>query len=296
MNKISKRLFYNTIANKSFYLLSIFSCILLASFLILLLWKSYPIIQKYSLFKLLTTSDWRPNSGFFGFFPFIVSTFWTTFIAIILALPVCLLTSIYLMEYASRRTKGLIMPIIDILSGIPSVIFGIWGVIAIVPFIEKFAAILHINTQGYSILAGGIVLSVMVIPILVNIFCEVIATIPKEYREATLSLGATKWETIKKVVIKKARAGLFAAIILAFSRALGETIAVLMVVGNSPVTPKSIFDMGYPIPALIANNYGEMMSIPIFESALMFAAFILFIIILIFNIIGRIILNKLGNQ
>ena len=136
----------------------------------------------------------------------------------------------------------------------------------------------------------------MVFPILINIYSEVLRTIPKDLRDASLSLGATKWETIRKVLYRKAFTGLFAATLLGLSRALGETIAVLMVVGNSPVIPKGIFNMGYPIPALIANNYGEMMSIPMYDAALMTAALILFMIILVFNILGRMVLIRLEKK
>jgi len=121
-------------------------------------------------------------------------------------------------------------------------------------------------------------------------------TIPQELKDASLSLGATRWETIKKVVLKKALPGIIAAIVLAISRAFGETIAVLMVCGNNADVPHSVFDPGYPLPALIANNYGEMLSIPLYDSALMFAALLLFIIILLFNIISRIILTKLERR
>jgi len=124
----------------------------------------------------------------------------------------------------------------------------------------------------------------------------VFRTIPQDLRDASLSLGATKWETVKKVVLRKAFPGIIAAVVLAVSRAFGETIAVLMVCGNNAVAPHSVFDPGYPLPALIANNYGEMMSIPRYDSALMFAALLLFLIILLFNIISRVILSRLESR
>jgi phosphate transport system permease protein len=145
-------------------------------------------------------------------------------------------------------------------------------------------------------LAGGVVLSIMIIPLIISIVVEVFRSIPKEMREASMSLGATKWETIKKVVVRKSLPGIVAAVVLAISRAFGETIAVLMVCGNFTDMPKSIFDSCYPLPALIANNYGEMMSIPNYEAALMFAAFLLFIIIILFNAASRLVLNQLNNR
>jgi len=131
---------------------------------------------------------------------------------------------------------------------------------------------------------------------MINILIEIFAAVPKELREASLSLGATNWQTIKFVILRKSLSGIIAAIVLAISRAFGETIAVLMVCGNVPGVPKSLLDAGYPLPALIANNYGEMLSIPLYDSALMFAAFILFIIIFIFNTISRLVLIKIERR
>ncbi len=142
----------------------------------------------------------------------------------------------------------------------------------------------------YIILAD---LAVMIFPIMISIMVEVLQTIPYELKAASLSLGATKWDTIKHVILKKARPGIVAAIVLSTSRAFGETIAVLMVCGNVAKVPTSVFDAGYPIPALIANNFGEMMSIPLYESALMFSALLLFVIIFVFNLISRLILRRL---
>jgi len=137
----------------------------------------------------------------------------------------------------------------------------------------------------------------MIFPIMISIMVEVLQTIPYDLKAASLSLGATKWDTIKHVILKKARPGIVAAIVLSTSRAFGETIAVLMVCGNVAKVPTSIFDAGYPIPALIANNFGEMMSIPLYESALMFSALLLFVIIFIFNLSSRLILRRLeGGQ
>jgi phosphate transport system permease protein len=132
----------------------------------------------------------------------------------------------------------------------------------------------------------------MIVPLIVSILTEIFRSIPAEMREASASLGATKWQTVKKVVLRKSLPGIIAATVLAISRAFGETIAVLMVCGNMTEIPRSIFDSCYPLPALIANNYGEMMSMPGYESALMLAAFLLFIIIVIFNAAARITLNQ----
>lgn len=275
-------------------LLSIFFLFLIGGGLF---YKSLPIMQEKNLWTLLTTSNWRPFKGDFGFASYIISTLYVTGIAIVIALPLSLLTSIYIIEYASPKILRAFSSVVDLLSGIPPVIYGVWGTLTIVPFIsEKIAPHFVEFSTGYSVLAGGVVLAIMIIPLIISILMEVFSAVPKEMREASMSLGATKWQTVKKVVIRKSIPGIVAATVLAISRAFGETIAVLMVCGNFTDLPKSIFDACYPIPALIANNYGEMMSVPQYESALMFAAFLLFFIIVVFNVISRLVLIQIDKR
>lgn len=261
--------------------------------------RSRPLLQSTSIGDLVFGSTWQPSAGHFGLRPFIVGTLWVTGLSVVLAVPLCIFASIYLAEYASTRVRTIVKPIIDLLAGIPSVVYGVWGVLVIVPFISDTLgpfAQSHLSrisflrsefTTGYCILAGGIVLAIMIIPVIVSVSEEVLGAVPVECREASYALGATRMETITKVVIRKAMPGLVAAIVLGLSRALGETMAVLMVVGNVAEMPKSIFDAAYPMPALIANNYGEMMSIPKYDSALLFASLVLLIIVLILNVLAR---------
>ncbi len=291
------RLLKDKILSKLMLVFTLASVSLLLVIAVGLYFHSIPILQKSSWWQLTTSSIWKPLKGLFGFYPFIMGTLWVTGIAIIIALPLCLLTALYIVEYAHPRIKRILVPFVNLLSGIPPVIFGVWGVLFIVPFIQKYLAPHFVEfSTGYSVLAGGIVLAVMIFPLIVSIISEVLNTIPQELKDASLSLGATQWETIKKVILRKALPGIIAAIVLAISRAFGETIAVLMVCGNNAVVPHSVFDPGYPLPALIANNYGDMMSIPLYDSALMFAALLLFIIILLFNIISRVILARLERN
>lgn len=259
--------------------------------------KASPILHEKSLWQLISTSSWKPFKGDFGFLPFIMGTLWVTGLAILMALPLALLTSIYLSEYAHPRTKKLVEPILDILAAIPPVVYGVWGVLAVVPFIaDRIAPNFVEFSTGYSVLAGGVVLAVMITPLLISLFCEIFNAIPRELRDASLSLGATEWQTTKWVILRKSVPGIIAAVVLAISRAFGETIAVLMVCGNIPLAPNSLFDSAYPLPALIANNYGEMLSIPNYEAALMLAALILFVIILVFNFISRLVLIRIEKR
>jgi phosphate transport system permease protein len=292
------RVLRDRIAGKSVWIVSVFTGLLLFLIIAGLLIKSLPIMESHSLNDLLFKSLWKPRKNLFGFLPYILSTVYVTLISIIIAVPLCILCSIYLSEYANKKVKSFVTSLVDILAGIPSVIFGIWGIIMIVPFISNTLAPAFgvEDTTGYSILAGGLVLAIMVFPIVIHIMLEVLRTVPVELREASLSLGANKWETIKKVVLRRAAPGISAAIVLGFSRAFGETLAVLMVVGNTSLIPHSLFDSGYPLPALIANNYGEMMSIPMYDSALMFAALLLLTVILLFNVLARVVIMRVERK
>jgi phosphate transport system permease protein len=248
--------------------------------------KSFLLIHDYSLSDLLFSKVWKPGSGQFGFYPFIVGSIWVTLLAMLITAPICLLTAIYVTHYTKKRFLRIMHPAIDILAGIPSVVYGVWGILVIIPFISSYLGPLFgVETLGYSILAASFVLSIMIIPFVLNILIEVFRAVPTELEEAALSLGATQWQTVKHVIVKKSLPGIIAAFGFGLARAFGETMAVLMVVGNVVKLPKSVFDPGYTLPALIANNYGEMLSIPKYESALMFAALILLAVSLFFNLI-----------
>ncbi len=254
--------------------------------------KSRPVLLQESILDLIFSSSWAPLRGEFGFFPFIVGTVEVTATAMVLTLPVCILSAIYLSEYAHRHVREGVRLVVDIMAGIPSVIYGLWGIIIIVPFVRDLGQALGYPTTGYSLLSGGIILGMMVSPIIISVSLEVLRSVPMEAREATLALGTTRWETVKHVVLRVARHGILSAIVLGFTRAFGETIAVLMIVGNVPQVPKSIFDPAYPLPALLANNYGEMMSIPMYESALLLSAFILLLVVSGFNLVAHITLLR----
>jgi phosphate transport system permease protein len=258
-----------------------------------LMLKSESVLHANSLSDLLFSTEWKPFQGKFGFYSYIYSSVLVTLLALVISVPICLLAAIYLTQYAKGIYLKAIQPVIDILAGIPSIIFGVWGILIIVPFISKYLApFFGIETAGYSILVGALVLSVMIIPFILNILLEIFKSISKELPQASIALGATKWQTIKYVVLRKAFPGIVSAIVFGLSRAFGETIAVLMVVGNVAQIPSNIFQPGYPLPALIANNYGEMLSIPNYDSALMFAALILLVIVLFFNLAARLLISR----
>ncbi len=292
-------------ARRAFFIFTLLPVLLILFVTGALFVRSWPIISEYGLSDLIFGEVWKPNNGQFGFWPFILGTFWVTAVGVILSVPACLLASIYLAEYAHARTRSFAKPVLDLLAAIPPVVYGVWGLLAIVPFVDDVLAplsdrwlgsvsIFSVNQPtGFNILSAGIVLAVMIAPLVISVMYEILSTVPNDLRHASLAVGATQWQTIRNIVLPQVGPGILAAVVLGASRALGETIAVLMVVGNIPQIPTSIFDSAYPLPALIANNYGEMMSIPLYDAALLSAALVLLVVILIFNILSLIVLRRM---
>lgn len=278
----------------SFTLLAFMLVVVIAIGLVV---KSMPILEDKSLWELIAGSKWKPMRGDFGFLPFILGTLWVTGVAVLWALPVSLLTAIFLTENSKRWVQKVVFPVLDILAGLPSVVYGVWGVLVVVPWISDWLAPHFVEfSTGYTIMAASVVLGIMILPLMISLFVELFSAVPQEYRDASIALGATRWQTTKHVLLRKAFPGILASVILAISRAMGETIAVLMVCGNIVQIPKSLLDGAYPLPALIANNYGEMLSVPLYESALMLAALILFVVVFLFNIVSRIILHRIESK
>lgn len=295
-------------ARRAFFVITLLPVILILIVTVALFLRAWPILSAYPLSDLLLGNVWKPSNGQFGFKPFILGTVWVTAVGVLLSVPLCLLVSIYLAEYAQTATRTIAKPILDLLAAIPPVVYGVWGLLAIVPFVDEVLApladrwlgsvsIFAVNQPtGFGILAAGIVLAVMIAPLIISVVYEVFQTVPNDLRQASLALGATQWQTIRNVVFPQVKPGIIAAVVLGASRALGETIAVLIVVGNVPNIPTSIFDSAYPLPALIANNYGDMMSIPLYDAALLGAALVLLVVIVIFNIISMLVLQRVTRR
>jgi phosphate transport system permease protein len=294
---LSRRRIKDILASKTMLVLTIAAASIILLMIAGLYIKSRPILANQPLASLLFSSRWHPFRGEFGFLAFIMGTVWVTGVAVLIAVPLCLLTAIFLSEYAHSRVREWVKPLIDILAGIPSVVYGVWGILVIVPLIKDHVApFFGTFSTGYSVLSGGIVLAIMIFPVIIHVALEILRAVPQEVREASLALGATRWQTIKHVVMRKALPGVAAAIVLGISRAFGETMAVLMVVGNVPKIPASVLDAAYPLPALIANNYGEMLSIPLYDSALLLASLVLLLVVLIFNVLSRMILVRVERS
>lgn len=303
-SRLSFRRSKDRLANRLFWVLAALPIVLISAILVLLLYRSWPILHTKPLADLFGGRTWLPSKGLFGFLPFIVGTIWVTVVAMVIAVPPCIFTAIFLAEYARPRLQNMMKPLLDLLSAIPSVVYGVWGMLTIVPIVDsigpRISNVLGVvpifkshNPTGFSVLAGGIVLAVMVAPFIIAVTYEVLRTVPTGYREASLAVGATKWETVRYAVLPQTMPGIIAGSVFGASRALGETMAVLMVVGNVPKLSLSIFDPAYPLPALLANNYGEMMSIPLYDAALMTAALVLLVIVLLFNLSSTFFLRSI---
>ncbi len=298
------RLWQDASARRAFSVITLLPVLLILIITIALIVRAWPITRAASVWDSLLGVAWKPEEGSFGFWPFIAGTGWVTIVGVLLAVPPCLLVAFYLSEYAHRATRSVAKPVLDLLAAIPPVVYGVWGLLAIVPFVQGFVApvarrwfsaipMLHVHQPtGFSILTGGIVLAVMIAPLIISVVYEILTAVPNDLRHASLAVGATRWQTVRNVVLPQVMPGIVAAVVLGASRALGETIAVLMVVGNVAKVPTSIFDPAYPLPALIANNYGDMMSIPLYDAALLGAALVLLVVILIFNIVSTLVLQR----
>ena len=273
---------------------TLFASILFFLIFLTLLFKSFLVLSNYSITDLLFSSYWNTEKGEFGFYPVILGTIIVTALSLIIAIPISILTAVYIAEYAPKKVRQIIRPFIDVLAGVPSVVYGLCAFIFLVPLVRDYIGPFFgvADGTGFCVFTAALILAVMVFPIIISLCVESFCALPIELKEASLSLGANQWETVKKVTFKASGPSITSAILLGFGRAFGETIAVSMVVGNSSKVPENLFDSGQTLASLIATRYGELMSVPLYESALMFVALILFIVVLFFNILGFLILRR----
>lgn len=255
--------------------------------------KALPLLGTVSFVDLLFGSVWNPGRGQFGLFAIIVGTILVTGIALLIAVPISLLSAIYISEYSHSKTKLILRPFIDVLAGVPSVVYGLCAFLFLVPLVKDvIAPFFGIESNGLCVFTASVILAVMVFPIIISLCVESFSAIPLALKEASLSVGATKWEMVKKVVFRASAPSIISAILLGFGRAFGETIAVSMVIGGITRIPSNVFQPAQTLASLIASAYGELMSIPLYESALLMVALILFIVVVLFNILGLILLQR----
>lgn len=249
-----------------------------------------PSFKEFGL-RFLFSSEWNPTEGkeSYGALPFIIGTLVTSLLALLITFPFAFSISLFLGEYFKNgKLPSILRSIVDLLAGIPSVVYGLWGFYAIKPLVAE----LGLNAQGFGIFTSSIVLAIMIIPYASSLGAEVISMVPGSLKEAAYSLGATRFEVVKAVIIPNAGSGIFAGYILALGRAIGETMAVTMLIGNSNKIPGSIFDLGNTMASLIANQFGEAEGLK--YTSLIEIGLLLFIITGIVNYIGKLIMKKLS--
>lgn len=266
-------------------LIAVLGVILITFFIVR---EGWPVIQKVGFFNFVLGKQWAPTQQIYGIYPMVLGSVLATLGALAIGVPIGVGCAVFLAEIAKPKIANIIRPGIELLAGIPSVVYGLYGLVVIVPFIRK-----TFNNQGFSILAGSLILAVMILPTIISITESAIRSVPKDYKEASLALGGSHWQAIYKVIVPAARSGIIAGIILGMGRAIGETMAIIMITGNSTLIPESILS---PIRTLTGNIGIEMgYASGEHQQALFATGVILFMFIMILNIVANLIPKKVGD-
>jgi phosphate transport system permease protein len=266
--------------------------------------NAWPAIRRFG-FGFFATSVWDPVAGRFGALPLIFGTLYSSLVAMVIAVPLALGVAIFLAEFAPRWMRRPVATLVELLAAIPSVIYGLWGIFVLLPLLRDrlwpvvrpaldWLPIFRGTFYGPSVLAGGIILAVMVLPYVAAVSREVLLAVPAAQREAALALGATRWEAVWTVVLPYGRTGIIGAVILGLGRALGETMAVTMVIGNRHEVSASLVEPGYTIAAAIANEFAEAVS-SLHLSALFYAGLVLFVVTVAVNAVARLLIWRVAR-
>jgi phosphate transport system permease protein len=278
--------------------LSAFTVIMVTALLVFELYQKSVLSRQAFGWKFLITSTWDPVSGQFGALPFIYGTLVTTAVAMIIGIPLGVGAAIFLAELAPPRLSAALSFLIELLAAVPSVIIGLLGIFVLIPILQRavphfqdalsFIPIFQGPFYGVSLFTAGVVLAIMILPFIISISREVILGVPNDQREGALALGATRWETTWNVVVPYARKGIAGSIFLALARAMGETMAVTMVVGNDPKIPHTLMAPGYSIAAVIANEFAEATG-DLYQGALIELGLVLFGVTILVNGAARLL-------
>jgi phosphate ABC transporter permease protein PstC len=273
-------------------LLSVVAFSALASLLLIALFifkEGLPFMLKIGIGEFLFSSTWNPQVGQFGIFAMIVASLYVTFGAMLIGVPLGVAGAIFMNEFLPRPVMRVIKPTIELLAGIPSVVFGFLGVMVLAPLIRA-----RLGGPGLSLLAAAVILGIMILPTIISISTDALGAVPNAYREGALALGATRWQSVYRVTIKAARSGILASIILAMGRALGETMAVIMVAGNTVKIPQAVTD---PVRTLTANIALEMSNATgMAREALFATGVVLFVVIMILNGVALSVIKSRGGR
>jgi len=266
--------------------------------------NAWPAIGQFGL-GFFVRSTWDPVAGQFGALPLIVGTLYSSAVAMLIAVPLALGVAIFLTEFAPRRLRGPVAALVEVLAAVPSVIYGLWGIFVLLPLLRdvvwpvirpavSWLPIFKGVFYGPSVLAAGIILAIMVLPYVAAVSREVLLAVPPAQREAALALGATRWEAVWTVVFPYGRSGIAGAVILGLGRALGETMAVTMVIGNRHEVSASLIEPGYTIASAIANEFAEAVS-SLHLSALFYVGLVLFLVTVAVNAVARILVWQVAR-
>jgi phosphate transport system permease protein len=269
-----------------------------------LVWSAWPSIKAFG-FRFLTSGTWDPVAGEFGAGPMIFGTLYSSLIALLLAVPLAIGVAIFLTEFAPRRLRRPIGTLVELLAAIPSVVYGLWGVFVLIPLLRTYAVpplqavfgwtpLFSGTFYGNSMLAAGIILAIMIMPYISSVSREVLAAVPPSQREAALALGATRWEAVWSAVLPYARPGLVGAVVLGLGRALGETMAVVMVIGNRHELSLSVVEPGYTMAAVIANEFNEAAGLQ--RAALFEIGLVLLAVTLGVNALARLLVWRVARD
>jgi phosphate ABC transporter permease protein PstC len=280
--------------------------ILIAYFFFRLVDESTAAFNHMGVFGFIFRNDWDVSRNIYGAWPLVLGTLVTSAIALVIGVPVAIATALYLTELCPRRARAPLSMLVDLLAAVPSVVYGLWGVFVLIPklkpaeqwFADTFSFLPFVagHVAGPDYFIAGLILAIMILPIVSAISREVIATVPFEHKEAALALGATRWEMMRIAVLPYSRAGITGGAMLGLGRAIGETIAVTLVIGNSPTAGHSIFSQGYTLAAVIANEFSEAAATPLHRSALFAAGLVLFVLTLLVNILARSYVTRAGRK
>jgi phosphate transport system permease protein len=268
--------------------------VLFGALVFILARKAWPAFQAFG-FGFLVGTQWDPVGQHFGALAYIAGTLMTSFVAVVVAVPIAIGTAVALALLLPRSVAGPLGVLVELLAAVPSIIFGVWGLAVIAPFVRQLAGGLHQATFGPSILAAGLVLAAMILPIITALTRDMVLAVPQHQRDAALALGATPWEVTWKVVLPHARPGIVAAVILGFGRAIGETMAVIMVVGNVAKIPRDLFMPGSTMASVIANEFGDPTG-PLHGASMVALGLVLLLMSLVLNLLARGIVKRLTRR
>ncbi len=255
---------------------------------------SWPSIKAFGP-SFLWSTRWDPVQGQFGALPFIVGTLATSFLALFISTPFSLGTSLFLAEYSPPKIGNAVAFLVELLAAIPSVIYGLWGIFFLVPLVRKMEMAFNLPPYGVGGFTASLILAIMILPYATSVIREVISLVPQELREGAYALGATRWEVMRYVVLPYARSGILAGTVLALGRALGETMAITMVIGNRNELLRSIFEPTNTMASVIANEFTEATS-SVYLSSLVEIGLVLFVITLVVNILARMVTERLKME